>query len=96
MHNVHRGGHFKRAAKMTIYLPIGSDHTLKIIRTIANGTNRVAVKGLRPAMDILSTRRRRVSITQSEILSERPDGTSTKHHYAHEHHSNIIAGHMFR
>lgn len=35
MHNVHRGGHFERATKMTIYLPFGPSHSLKIIRTIS-------------------------------------------------------------
>lgn len=33
MHNVHRGGHFERETKMTIYLPFDSGHSLKIIRT---------------------------------------------------------------
>jgi len=34
MHNVHRGGHFERTTKMTIYLPFGSGHSLKVIRAI--------------------------------------------------------------
>jgi hypothetical protein len=56
---------------------------------LAKGTNRVAVKSLR-------IRKRRASIAQFEIMSERPDRTSTKHHYAREHHSTIIVAHMFR
>jgi hypothetical protein len=89
MHNVHRGGHFENATRMTIYSPFGSDHSLKIISPLAKGTNRVAVKSL-------STRKRRASIAQFEIMSERPDRTSTKHHYAREHHSIIIVAHMFQ
>ena len=38
MHNVHRGGHFERTTKMTIYLPFGSGHSLKVIRTIGEWT----------------------------------------------------------
>jgi hypothetical protein len=34
MHNVHRGGHFENATRMTIYSPFGSGHSLKIISTI--------------------------------------------------------------
>jgi|Cruoilmetagenom7_1024161.scaffolds.fasta_scaffold00468_8 hypothetical protein len=47
-------------------------------------------------MNIFSTTRMRISITQSEIMSERSDRTSTKHHSACEHHSNIIGAPMFR